>query len=222
VTRIGSGPTAAKRTGTTPPRFPRRSRSQRAGALVPQTYALNFHVAQAMVVEGEPRHPHLRKKRLSRWELRDGAIRMVRGSRIEQPEIDAATAQRDNGRMASFDNSMGWIFYRPAGQRAAVGNGERAPATYDFDWTASDVPCASPAKAMTGASLNQTRGARSGVAEEIERRLEALCNVLRHDREHLAGRGCERRPESRLVARAPQCPQRIERRSLFERRSGLL
>lgn len=88
------------------------------------------------------------------WELRDGAIRMVRGSRIEQPEIDAATAQRDNGRIASFDNSMGWISYRPSGQRAAVGNGERVPATYDFDWTASEVPCASPAKAATGASLN--------------------------------------------------------------------
>ena len=88
------------------------------------------------------------------WELRDGAIRMVRGSRVEQPEIDAATAQRDNGRIASFDNSMGWISYRPSRQRAAVGNGERVPATYDFDWTASGVPCASPAKATTGAAMN--------------------------------------------------------------------
>lgn len=80
------------------------------------------------------------------WELRDGSIRMVRGSRIEQPEIDAASAQRDNGRIAAFDNSMGWISYRPSGQRAAVGNGEAVPATYDFDWTGSEVPCASPAK----------------------------------------------------------------------------
>jgi transglutaminase-like putative cysteine protease len=80
------------------------------------------------------------------WELRDGSIRMVRGSRIEQPEIDAAAAQRDNGRIAAFDNSMGWIFYNPSSQRASVGSGERVPATYDFDWTASEVPCVSPAK----------------------------------------------------------------------------
>lgn len=33
------------------------------------------------------------------WELRDGSIRMVRGSRVEQPEIDAAAAQRDNARI---------------------------------------------------------------------------------------------------------------------------
>jgi len=78
------------------------------------------------------------------WELRDGSIRMIRGSRIEQPEIDVAIAERDNGRIAAFDNSMGYIFYDPANRRAAVGNGETVPATYDFDWTANDVPCASP------------------------------------------------------------------------------
>lgn len=77
------------------------------------------------------------------WELRDGSIRMVRGSRIEQPEIDAAAAERDNGRIAAFDNSMGWITYNPTGQKASVGSGEKVPATYDFDWTASAVPCAS-------------------------------------------------------------------------------
>ena len=80
------------------------------------------------------------------WELRDGAIRMIRGSRIEQPEIDGAAAQRDNARIAAFDNSMGWISYDPAGKKASVGSGETVPATYDFDWTASSVPCASPAK----------------------------------------------------------------------------
>ncbi len=77
------------------------------------------------------------------WQLRDGAIRMVHGSRVEQPEIDAATAQRDNGRIASFDNSMGWITYNPAGRKASVGNGETVPATYDFDWTADNAPCKS-------------------------------------------------------------------------------
>jgi hypothetical protein len=91
------------------------------------------------------------------WDLRDGSIRMVRGSRIEQPEIDAASAQRDNGRIAAFDNSMGWIFYRPSSQRAAVGNGEKVPATYDFDWTANDVPCASPAKIDKPASRRLKR-----------------------------------------------------------------
>lgn len=77
------------------------------------------------------------------WELRDGSIRMVRGSRVEQPEIDAATAQRDNARIVSFDNSMGWIFYVPSSQKASVGNGERVPATYELDWAASEVPCVS-------------------------------------------------------------------------------
>ena len=80
------------------------------------------------------------------WELRDGAIRMVRGSRIVQPEIDAASADRDNARIATFDNSMGWIFYRPSSLRAAVGSGEQVPATYDFNWTAEDVPCVAPVK----------------------------------------------------------------------------
>ena len=80
------------------------------------------------------------------WELRDGAIRMIRGSRVEQPEIDSATAQRDNERIAAFDNSMGWIYYRPTARKSAVGHGESVPTTYDFDWTASDLPCASAPK----------------------------------------------------------------------------
>jgi hypothetical protein len=79
------------------------------------------------------------------WELRDGAIRMVRGSRIEQVEIDAAAAQRDNGRIATFDNSMGWIFYDPSGRRGSVGSGEHVPATYETDWTTDHVPCLSSA-----------------------------------------------------------------------------
>lgn len=79
------------------------------------------------------------------WELRDGSIRMVRGSRIEQPEIDASTARRDNERIAAFDNSMGWISFSPFGRRGSIGSGETVPATYDFDWLASDVPCVSPA-----------------------------------------------------------------------------
>ena len=79
------------------------------------------------------------------WELRDGAIRMIRGSRVEQPEVDAAIAQRDNGRIAAFDNSRGYIFYNPSGRDGAVGKGEKVPATYDIDWTSENVPCLSPA-----------------------------------------------------------------------------
>jgi len=79
------------------------------------------------------------------WEIRDGAIRMIRGSRVEQPEIDATIVQRDNARLGAFDNSMGWISYDPNGQKGSVGAGEKVPTTYDFDWTANDVPCISPA-----------------------------------------------------------------------------
>ncbi len=75
------------------------------------------------------------------WEMRDGAIRMIRASRVEQPEIDVATAQRDNGRIAAFDNSMGWISYDPTEKKGSIGGGETVPTTYDFDWTAPDVPC---------------------------------------------------------------------------------
>jgi hypothetical protein len=80
------------------------------------------------------------------WELRDGSIRMIRGSRVEEPEIDAAAARRDNARIAAFDNSMGWIDFTPSRQKAGVGNGEKVPATYELDWTAGDVPCLSAAQ----------------------------------------------------------------------------
>jgi len=79
------------------------------------------------------------------WEMRDGAIRMIRASRVEQPEIDATAAQRDNARIAAFDNSMGWISYDPAGKKNSIGHGETVPATYDVDWTAANVPCGASA-----------------------------------------------------------------------------
>ena len=69
---------------------------------------------------------------------------MVRGSRVEQPEIDMDTAQRDDARIAAFDNSMGWVFYDPHRQKADIGKGETVPTTYDFDWTADDAPCIGP------------------------------------------------------------------------------
>lgn len=83
------------------------------------------------------------------FELRDGAIRMIRASRVEQPEIDAEVARRDNGRIAAFDNSMAWIFYDPSSRKTAVGSGASVPATYDFDWTAGEVPCLASVKATS-------------------------------------------------------------------------
>jgi transglutaminase-like putative cysteine protease len=77
------------------------------------------------------------------FELRDGAIRMVRAVRHEQQEIDAAAARRDNARIAAFDNSMAVITYDPAGGTPAPTVGRRVPATYEIDWTADTVPCLS-------------------------------------------------------------------------------
>ncbi|HEY0085396.1 MAG TPA: DUF3857 domain-containing protein [Allosphingosinicella sp.] len=78
------------------------------------------------------------------FEQRDGAIRMVRGSRTEKQEIDAASASRDNVRIAAFDNSMGQIAFNPSGKTSPQ-SGSRVPATYELDWTAGDVPCLAPA-----------------------------------------------------------------------------
>ncbi|MDK2761871.1 MAG: DUF3857 domain-containing transglutaminase family protein [Sphingopyxis sp.] len=79
------------------------------------------------------------------FDLRDGAIRMVRGLRVEQPEIDAVSARRDNGRIAAFDNSMAWVSYRSAVSKPHPADARVVPATYDIDWTADDAPCLSPA-----------------------------------------------------------------------------
>jgi transglutaminase-like putative cysteine protease len=78
------------------------------------------------------------------FEIRDGSIRMVRGFRVERQEIDAASARQDNDRIASFDNSMAWIFYDPASQNSSDRSGKSVPATYEVDWTADTVPCLSP------------------------------------------------------------------------------
>lgn len=75
------------------------------------------------------------------WELRDGSIRMIRASRVEQPEIDAAVARRDNARLSTFDNSIAWISYEPGNHHGLVGNGEHVPATDEIDWTSVAAPC---------------------------------------------------------------------------------
>lgn len=81
------------------------------------------------------------------FELRDATIRMVRGSRTEQQEIDAASAKRDNGKIAAFNNSMGMIYYDPADAGPAGKTSARVPATDEIDWTADDVPCLPPTAA---------------------------------------------------------------------------
>ena len=77
--------------------------------------------------------------------IHDGAIRMIRGSRVEQREIAGAIAKRDNARIAAFNNSMAVITYDPttAIHRPEAGAAATVPATYDIDWTSSDVPCLS-------------------------------------------------------------------------------
>lgn len=82
--------------------------------------------------------------------IRDGAIRMVRGSRVEQREIAAATARQDNARIAGFDNSMATIRYDPSRRRPEIGTGPIVPATYDGDWTSASVPCLASAVQTTG------------------------------------------------------------------------
>ncbi len=78
------------------------------------------------------------------FEARDGSIRMIRGSRIDQNEISANTVQADNARIPDFDNSMAWIYYDPTGRRRLSSSGDTVPATDEIDWTAQNVPCLAP------------------------------------------------------------------------------
>lgn len=75
------------------------------------------------------------------FSFKDGSVRMVRGSRVEQQEIDAVIAKRDNERIASFDNSMGYIFYDPTSQNYETASDTKVPATFEIDWTGDTVPC---------------------------------------------------------------------------------
>ena len=71
----------------------------------------------------------------------DRTIRMVRGSKVIDVEIDAERAKRDNERIADFDNSMAWIKYNPMREFEPWGNIKPVPATFEIDWTGPDVPC---------------------------------------------------------------------------------
>lgn len=73
--------------------------------------------------------------------MRDGALRMIRASRVEQPEIDGVTASQDNQRLSKFDNSMGWITYDPASKTGRIGSGSDVPSTFDRDWVTNATAC---------------------------------------------------------------------------------
>lgn len=75
------------------------------------------------------------------FDIYEGSLRMIRGARIEDKEVPAAKAQRDNDRLAVFDNSMAWITYDPSGKNIATQAIRRVPATFEIDWTADNVPC---------------------------------------------------------------------------------
>jgi transglutaminase-like putative cysteine protease len=73
--------------------------------------------------------------------MRDGVISMIRGSRVEQREIAPEVVAQDNARLASFDNSMAVITYDGTNRRSDAPASANVPATYELDWTRSDVPC---------------------------------------------------------------------------------
>jgi hypothetical protein len=65
----------------------------------------------------------------------------VRGSRTERPEIDPALAERDNGRLARFDNSMAWAMYDPDQTMTLPPGLPKVAATYEGDWLHSSEAC---------------------------------------------------------------------------------
>ncbi|SMQ60539.1 Transglutaminase-like superfamily protein [Altererythrobacter xiamenensis] len=74
----------------------------------------------------------------------DKTIRMVRGSKVLDPEISAERAKKDNGRISAFDNSMARIEYDPDQTFEPWGNLRPVPATYEIDWTGENAPCLPP------------------------------------------------------------------------------
>ncbi|MCG2840328.1 DUF3857 domain-containing transglutaminase family protein [Sandaracinobacter sp. RS1-74] len=75
------------------------------------------------------------------FDTRDGTIRMVRGLRVDQPEIDAASTRKDNDRIAGFNNSMARISYDPHRKKAAKTASVKVPATDEVDWIADWASC---------------------------------------------------------------------------------
>lgn len=78
------------------------------------------------------------------FERRGGTIRMVRGSRTEQPEIDAQQATRDNARLAKFDNSKANISFTPGKPVVLSPVADGVPATFEGDWLGAAKACLPP------------------------------------------------------------------------------
>lgn len=71
----------------------------------------------------------------------DRTLRFVRGSRIEEAEITGAMAERDNGRLERFDNSMALLSWQKGAVEDQSDEQEPVPATFEFDWTSAAAPC---------------------------------------------------------------------------------
>lgn len=71
----------------------------------------------------------------------DHTLRLVRGSRVEAPEIPGSTAERDNGRLARFDNSMALLTWTKDAREDHSHAQQPVPATFAFDWTSAAAPC---------------------------------------------------------------------------------
>jgi transglutaminase-like putative cysteine protease len=78
------------------------------------------------------------------FERRDGSLRMIRGSRTQDVEIDMAKAERDNARLARFDNSMARVTYDRSANFPARRPPTPVPATYERDWVNSAEACLPP------------------------------------------------------------------------------
>lgn len=76
--------------------------------------------------------------------ISDGAIRMIRASRVEKREIDAKSAIADNALIDAFDNSRGYVFYNPGESEMPAFKGLHVPATDEVDWIADNSACLAP------------------------------------------------------------------------------
>ena len=80
-------------------------------------------------------------------ELRkDRTLRMIRGSRVQQEEISASKATRDNEKLDDFDNSMALLEYYPDETMVPAKPARPVPAADEIDWSGADVPCLPPAR----------------------------------------------------------------------------
>lgn len=71
----------------------------------------------------------------------DRTLRLVRTNRVEEAEISPQKAERDNGRLARFDNSMAILTYAPGDIGEPWGRLTPVPAISEADWTGSNPPC---------------------------------------------------------------------------------